>query len=499
MTVRAKIVASIGGVLIWLGAARLSAAADQEATLQQITALNKAAIAAYSAGDFDKSKDQLLQAVAAANKDPELQTHPLMARTYLHLGVVYVDGLEDNAGGIAYFVKALKIRPDIEVTQALATKTVKSAFDQAKGQAGATPAVATAASASAPKEAAVAPPGTATPTQVQEKPTPKMTVADKKKAAAEEKQAAAEEKNKDRQARADKEKLTKDAAQAQANETKERAAKEKLLAEKTDKEKQLAESKAAHDQLQKEAKEKEKQAQTEKDRLSKDLVQAKDSEAKERAAKEKLLAEKTDKEKQLADAKASILQLQKEKAEKEKLLGESLAREKAEREAKEKLEKEKQLAEAREKDRKSNEDKERVNREKVAAGPDLPAHFASPIYCAIPDEAQTGVDLFVHCVAQANLKDKEIAFYYRPSGGSHYNSLALEPSKKGWHAAMVPAEHVTGKVLQYYVEVRDRQGAVAAANGKPNSPNILSLKPSGATANRSAVKVKVSTLRPVPR
>lgn len=475
MTIRARVVASIGGLLFWIGVVRTSAAADQEAILQQITSLNKGAIAAYSDGDFDKAKSQLLQAVALAKKDNELQTHPLMARTFLHLGVLYVDGFEDNPGGIAYFVKALKIRPDIEVSQSLATKTVKSAFEEAKGQAG--PAEAASASTAAKKEAVATQGGDA-----EAKPAVKMSAADKKKAAADEKKAAASE---------EKDRLAKEKAQAQGNEAKERAAKEKLTAEKAEKEKQLAQAKASQDQLQKEAKEKEKLAQAEKDKLVKELAQVKDSEAKERAAKEKLAAEKADKEKQLAEAKASILQLQKDKADKEKQLADAAVREKNERDAKEKLEKEKQLADATEKERKSNEEKERVNREKLAAGPDLPSHFERPIYCAIPDEAQAGTDLFVHCVAQASFKDKEIAFFYRPSGGSHYNSLALEPSKKGWRAAMIPGERVTGKNLQYYVEVRDTHGGVAAADGKPSSPNILTLKSAGG----SAARVTVTTVK----
>ena len=279
--------------------------------------------------------------------------------------------------------------------------------------------------------------------------------------------------------------MLKELALAQGNEGKERAAKEKLQAEKAEKEKALAETKSSLEQLQKDVKEKEKQAQVEKEKAAKELALLKDSEAKERAAREKLQAEKAEKEKELAEAKASIQQLQKTQAEKDKQLTETAAGEKKEREAKEKLEKEKQAAEAREKERKDNQEKERVNREKLAAGPEVPTHLPKPIYCDIPDEAQAGTDLFVHCVAQQNLKDKEIAIFYRPSGGNHYNSLALEASKKGWRTAMIPADRISGKVLQYYVEVRDGHGAVAAADGKPSSPNILTLKPAGALASRS--------------
>ena len=47
------------------------------------------------------------------------------------LAVVEVARFEDKAAGMKYFVKALEIRPDIELTEALATKSVKAAFDEA--------------------------------------------------------------------------------------------------------------------------------------------------------------------------------------------------------------------------------------------------------------------------------------------------------------------------------------------------------------------------------
>lgn len=538
MTVRARSIACIGGLLFFLAAARNSLAADQEAALNQITSLNKGAIAAYSDGDFDKAKRQLLQAAALGKKDSEIQNHPLMARTYVHLGVLYVDGLEERDAGVRYFVKALKIRPDIEVTQVLATKTVKSAFEEAKGEAGGSgggEAATVAASASKADKAEKAEKSSASEEPEEEaKPEPKLTAAEKRKAAADEKRAALEEKKeaaeeakrtaaderrataeekkkaaeearlaaaeekraakeakeKDRQTRDDREKLTKELAQVQGTEAKERAAKEKLQTEKAEKEALLSDTKGALEQLKKEAKEHEKQAQAEKERLTKELAQLRESEAKERAAKEKLQTEKAEKEKQLADAKGSIQQLQKEKADKEKQLADTAGREKKERETKEKLEKERQLAEAREKERKEQQEKERLHREKLAAGPDLPSRIPEPLHCAVPDEAQAGAELFVHCAPRSDVKPKSIALYYRQSGGVHYNSLAMEPSKKGWFVATIPAEKVTGKLLQYYAEVRDGRDKVAAATGKPTSPNILTLKstPIATTAFNDAPK-----------
>ena len=137
MSLRVGIVALMGGLLLSFAAAREVRAADQQAMIDQISALTKSAFTAYSDGDLDKAKGQLLQAVAISKKDKELAVHPLMARTYLLLGVVFIDGFEDHKKGVANFAKALKISPDIEIPEALATKTVRKAFGEAGGSSGA--------------------------------------------------------------------------------------------------------------------------------------------------------------------------------------------------------------------------------------------------------------------------------------------------------------------------------------------------------------------------
>jgi hypothetical protein len=107
-------------------------AAGDQALVQQVTALDEQAVAAYAEGDFDKMKKLLLKALSLG-KDP-LGTQPVMARVYLHLGVLFVDGLENRAVGVKYFVKALKTRPDLTVRSNMATKTVMSAFAEADQQ-----------------------------------------------------------------------------------------------------------------------------------------------------------------------------------------------------------------------------------------------------------------------------------------------------------------------------------------------------------------------------
>jgi chemotaxis protein histidine kinase CheA len=474
-----RVIVGTAAVVLISAASGESRAADQDALLEQMTSFNKAAVTAYSEGDLDKAKAQLLKAVALAKKDSSLSTHPLMARTYVHLGVLYVDGMEDRKAGVSYFTKALKIRPDITVTEALATKTVKSAFEEAGGRAGGTSGEAVAHTEGARDESAKE----EKQSRGAEKQPAKTTTAERKRAEADEDDS---EESSEAQTRAEaKGKSTREKALAR-----EKAEKEELLSEakgmlkQTQREKQEIEKQAQKQkqELEKEKQEKqetEKRAQAEKSRLEKELAQVKDSEAKERAAKEKFQTE-------LAEVKTALQQLQKDKADKEKQLADTGGREKKEREAKEKLEKEKQALAEIEKERKAREDAERAERERLAAGPDMPSNFSDPVYCAMPDEAKAGTDLFVHCVAKPNVKANVIAFYYRPSGGILYNAVTLEPAKKGWQATVIPAEKVTGKVMQYYTEARDSSGALVAATGKAASPNILPIKQSngaGLTVN----------------
>ena len=499
---------------------RSARAADSDAVLEQMTTLNASALEDYSNGDFDKAKSRLLQAVALGKKDPNLQGHPMLARTYVHLGALYVDGIEDRKAGVGYFVKALKLKPDIEVTEALLTKSVQSAFDTARAEAKvdvkptgkeATAAAAPAAGALAPKTA------TATATAAPAAPATKVAAAspadqaaearttkdkapeaavvaarseksekgDTKEAAADKKKAEAAARDKEKQAQSEREKQQKDLAALAAlkdSEGKERAAKEKLIADKAASDKALADTKAQVLQLEKDKADRDKAAAAEKDKLQKDLAALKDSEGKERAAKEKLIADKAVTDKALADTKAQVVQLEKDRADRDKQLAEAGTREKREREAKEKLLAEKQAAETREKERKAEEDAARQLRAKLAEGPDVPAHFAEPIHCDLPDEAAPETDVFVHCLAKPGLAAKDMAIYYRTGNSTHYNSLELRPSKKGWQSAVIPGSQVSGKALQYYVEVRDGHGAIAAANGKAASPNILSLRHATATA-----------------
>jgi hypothetical protein len=120
-----------------------AAAQDTEAAVQRMIELNRQALTAFAAKDFETARTALLDAVRQG-KEAGLGEDKMMARTYLHLGAVYIDGLKDRTRGLRFLMLALRLRPDIGITPSLVTPSLKEAFEEAKndaqnGAAGAAP------------------------------------------------------------------------------------------------------------------------------------------------------------------------------------------------------------------------------------------------------------------------------------------------------------------------------------------------------------------------
>jgi hypothetical protein len=375
------------------GAKEGGEAREAKGVVAKIDALNASAAAAYKAGDSARAKAELMDALVLGKKN-DLDTNPVLGRTYLELGVVQLEGFKDREKAQRYLSLALRINKDISAPPDLATPGVTRELDELRGQ-GSTPPGAAAPAAPAAAPATSAPDGH------------------------------------------EREALRKELAQ-------EREAKEKLQKEKLDVDKQLA--------------------------------AAKEAEKKEREAREKLAKEKLEVDKQLTAMKDSE---KKERETREKLQKELT-------ESKDSQQKEKLAAEARDKERKAQEDKDRAARQKLADGPDLPSSIPQPLYCPTPDEGQQGSEVYIHCVTQPGVKGKPAALFYRPSGMLHFNSLAMEKTRKGWYAAVIPASFASGKVLQFYVEAHNDRGDVIANYGRATSPNIMTLKPPGTPVASSA-------------
>jgi len=104
--------------------------AQEADSLQKVVELNKRALAAYSNLDVEEAAKLLKQAldVCASQK---LETHPMAARTHVHLGVVYVAALKQRDQGLEEFKKALRIDPTIKVTKSMVNPEVQAAFAEA--------------------------------------------------------------------------------------------------------------------------------------------------------------------------------------------------------------------------------------------------------------------------------------------------------------------------------------------------------------------------------
>jgi hypothetical protein len=414
--------------------------------VKRIEDLNEKALASYKAGDAEGARTQLMEAVVFG-KESDLDIHPVMAKTYLNLALIHTEGLADEEKGKRYLSLARRINPKIEVPPELADADApKGVVAEAMAEKEKKDAVAAIADASdaRKKEKAAAVEAQAAKDREKVASLEAESAKQREKAAAGE---ALESKQKEKRSLEERDRLTKELSSTKDSEKQQRQAKEIL-------EKQKAE-------------------------VEKLLAQAKDSEKKEREAKEQLQKTKADTDKQLADLKDSAKKERESREKLEKELAATKEREAKEKTAREALEGEKKALEAREKESREHDAQMKQARERLADGPDLPAQIPQALYCPLGDEAQRDTELFIHCAPQPNVKAKGVALYYRTSGSFHFNSLAMERSKRGWFVAAVPAPNVTGKVLQYYAEATDGRGDVVAANGKANSPNIVTLRSAG--------------------
>ena len=67
------------------------AAAQDKAAIDKLVQMNKKALEDYDTLEWDAAKRALLEALVAGKK-AGLDNHPIMARTYVHLGAVYIIG-----------------------------------------------------------------------------------------------------------------------------------------------------------------------------------------------------------------------------------------------------------------------------------------------------------------------------------------------------------------------------------------------------------------------
>jgi hypothetical protein len=116
---------------------RVARAQDSAAptTIDKLVEMNKSALDDYGAQEWESAKETLLAAVAAGKRSG-LETHPVMARTYIHLGAVYLTGFKDRRRALQNFTRALEIDPAIRIQKAMSTSELEDAFAEAARQRG---------------------------------------------------------------------------------------------------------------------------------------------------------------------------------------------------------------------------------------------------------------------------------------------------------------------------------------------------------------------------
>jgi Tfp pilus assembly protein PilF len=113
-------------------------AAEDTATLDKMVQMNRQALDQLKVGKKEAARDGLLEAIVVG-KRAGLATHQMMARTYLHLGAVYLTGFGDREKALRQFESAVKIKPNIQLTPAVLTPTVQEVFEAARTQVGGAP------------------------------------------------------------------------------------------------------------------------------------------------------------------------------------------------------------------------------------------------------------------------------------------------------------------------------------------------------------------------
>src|SRR5262249_12736008 len=119
-----------GLALVLLALAPGRAQAQGQAAIEKLVQMNKKALEDLDTLEWDTAKRTLLEALVAGKK-AGLENHPIMARTYVHLGAVYILGFKDRQKGTQSFARALEIDPGIKLSRNMATPELDDASAEA--------------------------------------------------------------------------------------------------------------------------------------------------------------------------------------------------------------------------------------------------------------------------------------------------------------------------------------------------------------------------------
>jgi hypothetical protein len=112
-----------------------AAGAQTAAQINRIKDLDRQALADHRAEDHESARIGLREAIALANR-AGLLNDPLMARLWLHLAAVLINGVGDAEKGAKAAAVAVRIDPGIQVPNSLSTPALKEVLDKARAGGG---------------------------------------------------------------------------------------------------------------------------------------------------------------------------------------------------------------------------------------------------------------------------------------------------------------------------------------------------------------------------
>jgi len=108
-----------------------NALAQDHSAIEKLVRMNQKALGDYAAFEWTSARQTLFDALLVGQK-ARVDDHPVMARTYLNLGAVYLTGFKDRGKALKCFASALEIDPVTQPSGSIATEDVKAAFAEAK-------------------------------------------------------------------------------------------------------------------------------------------------------------------------------------------------------------------------------------------------------------------------------------------------------------------------------------------------------------------------------
>lgn len=89
----------------------------------------------------------------------------------------------------------------------------------------------------------------------------------------------------------------------------------------------------------------------------------------------------------------------------------------------------------------------------------------------VVDEAPPGMPLDLTAFVPPN-SDWQVVLYYRGQGASRFTAVVMK-RRYNELVGRIPASVMRGTSVQYYIEVKDRSGAIVARAGRSTSPNVV--------------------------